>query len=248
MSHDQLNDVEKETQNEIDQILNEVEQLRRELNSSADEVSVSEIVGELGGPTEPAMTFQASTPAAAETATAADTAPAELDTDQLMKEFNETFGNGGVSTGAEDGGMEDTLSELKEDVSVKSLLDQTLEEQEERSHVAAEPVPAFVESTETLDTPIKETEVVKKEISNPNGSGNSNNSTREGELGSPTRANDTPTLSMTLQGSMTLRLKYEFAGQEVSVGFSDDFFRIELADGTEFKIPVGKQKGLRRVA
>jgi len=58
-----------------------------------------------------------------------------------------------------------------------------------------------------------------------------------------------PSLTMSLTGSMTLRLKYEFAGQEVTVGFSDEFLKIELADGTEFKIPVGRQKNaLRRVA
>ena len=38
---------------------------------------------------------------------------------------------------------------------------------------------------------------------------------------------------------MTLKLKYECDGQEVSVGFSDNALMVQLADGTEFKIPAG---------
>ena len=49
------------------------------------------------------------------------------------------------------------------------------------------------------------------------------------------------TMTMTLTGNMTLRLKYEFGGQEVSVRFGDQFLQLLLADGTEFKIPVGRK-------
>lgn len=49
-------------------------------------------------------------------------------------------------------------------------------------------------------------------------------------------------LQMTLTGNMTLKLKYEFGGQEVTVGFSDHALRVELSDGTEFKIPIRKSK------
>jgi hypothetical protein len=56
-------------------------------------------------------------------------------------------------------------------------------------------------------------------------------SSRPGESGS---------LSMTLSGSMTLSLKYEMDGQEVTIGFDDSFLHLSLADGTEFKIPVGR--------
>ena len=48
-------------------------------------------------------------------------------------------------------------------------------------------------------------------------------------------------LTMTLTGNMTLRLKYEFGGQEVSVKFEDHFLQLTLADGTEFKVPVGRK-------
>lgn len=48
-------------------------------------------------------------------------------------------------------------------------------------------------------------------------------------------------LTLSLSGSMTLKLKYEFEGQEVIVGFKDQFLQVTLADGTEFKVPVGRK-------
>jgi hypothetical protein len=46
------------------------------------------------------------------------------------------------------------------------------------------------------------------------------------------------TLSMTLTGNMTLKLKYEFEGQEVTISFIDQSLRVQMTDGTEFKVPV----------
>ena len=47
-------------------------------------------------------------------------------------------------------------------------------------------------------------------------------------------------LTMTLKGNMTLKLNYECAGQSVTVSFSEDALKIQMADGAEFKIPVHK--------
>lgn len=52
-------------------------------------------------------------------------------------------------------------------------------------------------------------------------------------------------LSLTLSGSMTLRLKYEYNGQDVTIRFVDQCLRVELSDGTEFKIPVARTGGAR---
>jgi len=41
---------------------------------------------------------------------------------------------------------------------------------------------------------------------------------------------------------MRLALKYEQEGQEVSIRFEDEFLKISMADGTEFKIPVGRAR------
>jgi hypothetical protein len=52
-------------------------------------------------------------------------------------------------------------------------------------------------------------------------------------------------LTMTLTGNMTLKLRYEFEGQEVTIGFSDGALRVELSDGTEFKVPVARPLAAR---
>jgi hypothetical protein len=49
-------------------------------------------------------------------------------------------------------------------------------------------------------------------------------------------------LSMTLTGSMKLALKYEMDGQEVTIGFDSQFLHLSLADGSEFKIPVARER------
>jgi hypothetical protein len=47
-------------------------------------------------------------------------------------------------------------------------------------------------------------------------------------------------LTMTLTGNMTLKLKYEFEGQEVTISFADQALRVQMTDGTEFKVPVSR--------
>lgn len=49
-------------------------------------------------------------------------------------------------------------------------------------------------------------------------------------------------LTMRLTGNMTLKLSYECGDQEVSVGFYDNCLKVNLADGTEFKIPIRKAR------
>ena len=55
-------------------------------------------------------------------------------------------------------------------------------------------------------------------------------------------------LSMTLTGKMTLKLAYEYEGEQVSISFVDQALMVQLSDGTEFKIPVRRRPALRRVA
>ena len=45
-------------------------------------------------------------------------------------------------------------------------------------------------------------------------------------------------LTMVLTGTMRLRLKYQAGDQTVSIGFADNSLKVELADGTEFRIPM----------
>ena len=45
-------------------------------------------------------------------------------------------------------------------------------------------------------------------------------------------------LSMTLSGSMSLKLKYEFGDQSVQIRFEDQCMKVELADGTELNMDI----------
>ena len=49
-------------------------------------------------------------------------------------------------------------------------------------------------------------------------------------------------LTMSLEGSMKLKINYDFDGQSVAISFSDGCLKVELENGTEFKIPVGESK------
>ena len=55
-------------------------------------------------------------------------------------------------------------------------------------------------------------------------------------------------LTMNLNGNMTLKLKYDFEGQEVTISFSAGALIVRLSDGTEFKVPVRGKNTLKRVA
>ncbi len=208
---------DQQSKNDIDQILNEVEELRRELSTGAEAINTQAVAKEIAdhlsaeAPVADAVPAaeQSSAPTLAQATEVAKELAAVAD---LTKEM-EMSAPLDLPVGEES--MESTLAELKDDPSVKTLLDQTLDDQARRQ----------TEPEAFEPEPFKENPMA-------------NNSDPE----------SAPSLTMSLTGSMTLRLKYEFAGQEVTVGFTDEYLKVELADGTEFKIPVGRQKALRRVA
>lgn len=56
------------------------------------------------------------------------------------------------------------------------------------------------------------------------------------------------TLSMTLRGDMQLELNYESGEQSVSLKFEGGMFVVELADGTEFRVPMKSSKAGTKAA
>ena len=48
-------------------------------------------------------------------------------------------------------------------------------------------------------------------------------------------------LTLSLTGNMTLRLKYQYEGNDVMIGFKDHALQVRMSDGTEFKIPVRRR-------
>lgn len=270
----------REAQSEIDDILNEVEAIRRELSgepqiTSSQSADSSEPSG-TGGVTEPKISSDP----------AASPATEESDEDsEILKEFRESFIKTDVSEdlsdfdeltevdaspGAEgapgaaravkergarvdglseqdleeDLAIEETLSALVPDDSMnaleeltahssddseadegKSLLNQTL------AHVAQgnrDESEAIVESSHSKGPEMATAEEERRGDVQPQVNG------AAGALPG--------SLTLVLSGQMTLRLKYDFEGQEVTVSFAEGCLKVELADGTEFKIPVGKFK------
>jgi hypothetical protein len=49
-------------------------------------------------------------------------------------------------------------------------------------------------------------------------------------------------LSMTVTGQMSLKLNFEYEGEEVLVNFDSDKIHIQFSEGTEFKIPLKHMK------
>lgn len=179
--------------------------------------------------------------------TAAEETPIEASTEEdALSEFRADSGE--VS-------MEETLADLKDETegSGNSLLDQAIEGTSEVTEevvaeetieepvaeeiveeaVAEEPVEEPVEevvetvATESEETPVEEIYEHEEEVAM--------SKEKKTEYGAGEGC-----LTMTLQGNMTLKLNYECDGQEVTVGFSDGCLQVQLADGTEFKIPVAR--------
>jgi septal ring-binding cell division protein DamX len=201
------------TRDELDKILDEVEQLQKELNGTGD---TGPLPSE-GGPT----------------------AKFEIDA-------------------SNEGSMEETLAELPE-TPVESA-DAIAFDEDEVEVAAAGAVP----SAPAALTSVKSGAMESLTRSGPNELASIANiqevkenvmkfpqtqaqSAAPAQTTTATDNSDTPgasgTLSMTLSGSMTLKLNYEFEGQTVTVGFADECLKISLADGTEFKIPVGSRSG-----
>lgn len=131
--------------------------------------------------------------------------------------------------GADDASMEETLGNLAEEPASGGMLADAEEEIPEPTGddaIEAELAAALAEQKEET---VSVTELKPKSRSrstNPE----------------PASGGQEGTLTLSLTGSMTLKLRYECEGQEVTIGFSGDALRVELSDGTEFKVPVNRQK------
>ncbi len=128
--------------------------------------------------------------------------------------------------GSGEASLEDTLGSMKEEepASGKSILDVAPAEPTPAPVVAAEAEPAAAVETVAQQSLEKE---VEAEVSR--------------EIEENTSAAEDGSLTLKLTGKMKLKLNYEYSGNEVSVHFDEDFLHVEMADGTEFKIPVHKK-------
>lgn len=149
--------------------------------------------------------------------------------------------------------LEETLGDLKDDEpSGPNLIDQALEAEavetsapaagiDDTELLDADEAEALEEAVaaeeaeavaDTIDDTLIEEPVQMHEAMQRRARGSSNDSTPSASGGAA------PSVQVQLSGDMQLRLSYEFEGQDVIVSFSDGALKVELSDGTEFKIPV----------
>jgi|GEM_PF-2804615 len=114
------------------------------------------------------------------------------------------------SAGDHEPSMDEMLGDLKDEASGPSLLDSVDSVEEDRK--------AFEKESEMEMAAHGH---VNDEITHDSDSADSQGS-----------------MTLSMSGSMTLRLNYEIEGQVVTIGFMDQILTVELADGTEFKIPL----------
>lgn len=167
--------------------------------------------------------------------------PIETGVEEKSEEITEEKGTDELQEfrGASDEpSMEETLGDLKdEEPSDSSLLNEVSAPTVEKDEI--EESVAEIEDIDDIEAEDIEESVETETFDSSEMTG-----------GSAVRESDTKEkghLSMTMTGDMTLELNYEYDGQTVVVGFSDHYLKVQLADGTEFKIPVSRNK-LKAVA
>ncbi len=137
--------------------------------------------------------------------------------------------------------IEETLGSVGVEESSGGVFDEAKPEPEQ-------PEPAMVEEMEEFvaESPVEAAPEVPKSSFVPRLVSDASEKSPVRTAPSPGGSPATGSLSMTLTGSMKLALKYDVDGQEVTLGFDSQFLHLTLADGTEFKIPVGRDR--RKVA
>jgi hypothetical protein len=216
---------------EIEQIMDEIEQLQKEIDST----DLAPVI-----PAKPVAARPAPAPEMPNEPMVTQKAPAQLPSAELSNELQELgFGTGGDSESS----LEDTLGTLEEEPSsgngALDEIDVTTHPVADAEEIVEEEIEGLMQATASASVQYDEDASELEEIPMNTTSQMKDTDSSEG------------TLSMTLKGNMTLKLQYDVDGQVVTVGFADGALKIELVDGTEFKIPVRARRNagpVRRVA
>ncbi len=210
------------TPNEIDEIMNEIQHLQEGMSGA---VQQSKETRSVKSPASTAPVESKASELKAESKPELKVVPTmepEALVESAMEEFHAPASADGPS-------MEETLGSMKPEEAVgNSLLGGAAEAEDS--------------SEELVTGSTQETEDFDQEIA----SVISEDTISEGETGM--QNSDEGTMTLQMSGAMNLRLKYEIDGQEVTIGFVDQQLRVELADGTEFRIPLHRGgRGLKSV-
>ncbi|MGK5083286.1 hypothetical protein WDW37_08260 [Bdellovibrionota bacterium FG-1] len=238
---------------EIDKIMNEIEELQKSMNPpGAPSAPPAAVVSPPVPATAPAAIDDIDAIMAAHAPTEA---VAEVVADEAMAEIQE---------GRTETSIEETLGSLKDEEpsAGPNLIDQAIEAQPDEAQpeveaqavqdqveaIQAQPVSSF--SPEVFDEAIEAViEPVEPVAAQPQATVHHLPRSAPIQETTPMKENTSSdaSISVKLSGTMTLKLSYEFEGQEVTVSFNDGALRVELSDGTEFKIPV-RRNSLRKTA
>jgi len=213
--------VDHDTADELEQIMNDFEELQEEMASE----EASE-----GHRKAPASAGSAP---AAKARPALKAVPAAEETDADLADFR---------AGSDDVSMEETLAGLEDEAPVgKSLLDDDLAAIEQEAEAAADEIteePEAITDEELTDEMAgivdhlngTENGLGKKEVAVKAAQKTTNRTTTAGaEEGS---------LTLSVSGAMSLKLRYEGGDQEIEVSLAGDALVVRLSDGSEFRIPV----------
>lgn len=204
--------------------------------ASADD-EIAEIMSEIQSLQESmASTEQAPAPATSRTkapeAAVAAVAASDDSLDSLADELAEFRGGG------DEPSMEETLGSMKDEeapTGKTGLLDAAIEDEAHRR--PQDDVDTLIEAEMAAEAG-RVTRRVEAEADFDSGEGIMPDFSAQSQKADGT-------LTMMLSGNMTLKLKYEYGDQEVTVSFAEQALRVQLSDGTEFKIPVGRGARLK---
>lgn len=213
-----MNDASTE-KDELEKIMSEIEELQHEMEVTS---TVSASVTTTAAPVGPAPSSSIHSPSSIPTGSLSGEIAevlTEVSDEDILKEIQ-------ASAQIDDSDMEATLSQLKGDDSGAGLLDSTVDSALDRAVAST--------AASTIDNEKETTTEGAGEMSM------SNQSNSGGNSGTNSSGNSDGSLTLTLTGNMTLKLKYEFEGQEVMVSFADQALSVKMSDGTEFKVPVAR--------
>jgi hypothetical protein len=215
--------LDHDTADELEQIMNDIEELQEEM--AHEEASE--------GKRKPAPAAAAAPAAKARPALKA--VPAAEEDDAELADFR--GGSGDVS-------MEETLAGLEDEAppTGKSLLDDDLAAIEQEAEAAA--ADEITEDPEAI-TDEELTDEMADIVDHLNGTENGLGKKEVAVKAAQKTTHRTTTggaeegsLTLSVSGAMSLKLRYEGGDQEIEVALAGDALVVRLSDGSEFRIPV----------
>jgi len=227
------------TKSEIDEIMNEIQNLQKGMAQAAaapPAASAQVSTPVANDPGSPSVQKNDTPAPVASSALTPATAPAVMVDDNAFT----------------DASLEETLAEIKSETASGGAFDEPSAPVESIVPTMASVTPDQA-AEDAFDEALLETEAerIAEEISQEQ--------IEELKMTSPVRLTtldhlsnqqspDEGSLTISLKGSMTLKLKYEYEGQDVVVGFENGCLNVRLSNGTEFKIPVGTTQSYSKAA